>query len=55
MPTVEDYARSAEQCLAAARRTEDETERAMLMRLYEQWPRLAAYKQRKDATQSSKI
>jgi hypothetical protein len=46
MPTAEDYRRRADECLAAARAPQDENERAMLMRLFEQWLRLADYKQR---------
>jgi hypothetical protein len=49
LPTAEDYRRRADECLAAARATQDENERAMLMRLFEQWLRLADYKQRKEA------
>jgi hypothetical protein len=49
VPTSEDYARNAEDCREAAKRTHDETERAVLMRLTEQWLRLAEYKKRKEA------
>jgi hypothetical protein len=49
MPTSEDYARNAEDCREAAKRTHDETERAILMKLTEQWLRLAVYKKRKEA------
>jgi hypothetical protein len=41
----------ARECLAAARRTQDEAERAMLMQRYEQWLRLAFYNQRKEIGQ----
>ena len=52
MPTAEDYMRNAEECLIAADRTQDQTERAMLVRLHEQWLRLAAYKMRKERSES---
>jgi hypothetical protein len=41
----------AQECLAAARHSQDNAERAMLMQLYEQWLRLASYKQRKEVGQ----
>jgi hypothetical protein len=49
VPTSEDYVRNAENCREAAKRAHDETERAMLMRLTEQWLRLAEHKKRKEA------
>jgi len=55
MPTAEDYTRRAEECLAAAKSTQDENERTMLMLLFEQWLRLADYKRRKEAAQNSNI
>ena len=55
MSTAEEYERQAENCLAAARGAEDNTERTMLMRLYEQWLELAAYKRSKETSQSQKI
>ena len=55
MSTAEEYERQAENCLAAARGAEDNTEHTMLMRLYEQWLELAAYKRSKETSQSPKI
>jgi hypothetical protein len=49
VPTSEDYARNAEDSREAAKRTHDETERAILIKLTEQWLRLAEYKKRKEA------
>jgi hypothetical protein len=51
MPRATEYLHKAQDCLAAARRTQDEAERAMLMQLYEQYLRLAHYKQRKEVGQ----
>jgi len=55
MSTAKEYERQAEDCLAAARGAEDNTERTMLMRLYEQWSELAAYKRSKETNQSPKM
>jgi hypothetical protein len=43
MPLVDDYRRSAEECLRLAEHSVDETERTMLTCMADQWKRLAEY------------
>jgi hypothetical protein len=49
MPTSEQYRKSAEQRRRAAQRSDDRLEREALMRIAEQWDRLADHKARKEA------
>lgn len=52
MPSSEEYKRSAEECRRAADQAEDEIERETLLRMAEQWYRLAEYKAKIEAGQS---
>jgi hypothetical protein len=52
MPTSERYPKSAEQCRRAAQRSDDSLEREALMRIAEQWDRLADHKARKEAEEA---
>jgi hypothetical protein len=44
MPTSEQYRKSADQCRRAAQSTNDKLEREALLRIAEQWGRLADHK-----------
>jgi hypothetical protein len=44
MPTSEDYKRSAEECRQFAGQTTDQVEREGLLRMAEQWARVAEHK-----------
>ena len=49
MPNSEHYRRRAEECRALAMQAHDEHERATLLRMAEQWERLAEHKEKKEA------
>jgi hypothetical protein len=49
MPTSEHYKRRAEECRALAEQAHDEDERATILRMAEQWERLAEHKAKKEA------
>jgi hypothetical protein len=50
MPTAEEYQKSADDCLRLAREATDPKESEILLRMAEQWNRLADYKaQRKSS------
>jgi hypothetical protein len=49
MPSAEEYESNARECREAAEHTLDDVERAMLLRLADQWQILADYKRRLSA------
>lgn len=50
MPTAEAYRLKAEECRSLAEHAADETEREELLRMAEQWQRLAIYKGKRGST-----
>ena len=54
MPSSEEYKRSAEECRRAADKADDEIERETLLRMVEQWMRLAEYKAKIEARQGGR-
>jgi hypothetical protein len=55
MPTSEDYKRSAEECRQFAGQTTDQVEREGLLRMAEQWARLAEHKAKKEGRQAGQF
>jgi len=53
MLTAEHYRHRAEECRALAFQSNDEHERAAILKLAEQWERLAALKAKKEAATHS--
>jgi hypothetical protein len=51
MPTPEKYRRYAELCIKLAATVDDKIERAMLMKIAEQWRRLANHRAKREPGQ----
>jgi hypothetical protein len=49
MPNADHYRKSAAECRAVAKETNDSVERETLLRMATQWERLAEHKSRKEA------
>jgi hypothetical protein len=55
MPTAENYAQNADECLEAAKRARDETERMILTALAEQWLRRRLQKAKRNLARARRF